>query len=156
MDRPLRTQDSLHLGHFLPYLLSTTSNAVSDLIAGEYQTRFGLRIPEWRIMAVLGQGMPMSQRELVQATLMDKVTVSRATAGLVDRRLVTRLPSHNDGRSHELELSAAGLALYTEIVPTALAIEAQVLSAIDGQERAQLAEMLERLREAALALRKLP
>lgn len=139
----------LDLARFLPYQLSIASNAVSDLIAREYQVRFGLKIPEWRLMAVLGQGAALSQRELVAATLMDKVTVSRATAGLVDRQLLMRLPSTSDGRSHQLQLSDAGHALYREIVPAALAIEAALLAVFDEAERASLADMLARLRAAA-------
>ena len=42
------------LDDFLPYQMSTTSNAVSDLISNDYKSKFGLKIPEWRVMAVLG------------------------------------------------------------------------------------------------------
>ena len=42
------------LKEFVPYLLSITSNAVSGRIALEYRQRFGLSVPEWRVMAVLG------------------------------------------------------------------------------------------------------
>jgi DNA-binding MarR family transcriptional regulator len=138
----------LDLAHFLPYQLSITSNAVSDLIAGEYQVRFGLKIPEWRLLAVLGQGRPLSQRELVEATLMDKVTVSRATSSLVDRQLLVRLPSERDGRSHQLRLSAAGQSLYEEIVPAALAMERAIIAPFSEAEREQLSAMLTRLRVA--------
>ena len=37
--------DQTRLADFLPYLLSVTSNAVSDRIADEYRARFGLKIP---------------------------------------------------------------------------------------------------------------
>lgn len=146
--------DALNLDHFLPYQLSITSNAVSDLIAGEYQVRFGLRIPEWRLMAVLGQGTPLSQRELVQATLMDKVTVSRATAALVDRQLLVREPSDRDGRSHSLRLSAAGQSLFEEIAPAALAMEQALIADLSDAEQSQIADMLARLRAAAARLRR--
>jgi DNA-binding MarR family transcriptional regulator len=142
----------LDLAHFMPYQLSIASNAVSDLIASEYQVRFGLKIPEWRLMAVLGQGAALSQRELVQATLMDKVTVSRATAALVERQLLVRLPSALDGRSHQLQLSDAGTSLYHEIVPAALAMEAAVLAVLSDEECCQLADMLMRVRAAATAI----
>ena len=52
----------LRLTEFLPYQLSITSNAVSDLIARSYRARFGLKIPEWRVMAVLGENPSMTQR----------------------------------------------------------------------------------------------
>lgn len=138
----------LDLATFLPYLLSITSNGVSDLIAGEYQNRFGLKIPEWRMMAILGEGTPMTQRDLVRATLMDKVTISRATAALADRHLLTRTPSTSDGRSHLLELSEAGVSLYHEIAPHALAMEGQIMSVLSEEERATLAAMLARIRES--------
>jgi hypothetical protein len=45
----------LNLDNFLPYRLSIASNALSSRIAAEYENRFGLKIPEWRLMAVLGK-----------------------------------------------------------------------------------------------------
>ena len=44
---------STRLADFLPYQLSVTSNAVSGRISQEYRERFGLNVPEWRVMAVL-------------------------------------------------------------------------------------------------------
>lgn len=145
--------ETLNLSRFLPYLLSITSNAVSDRIAREYQTRFGLKIPEWRVLAMLGQGKPMTQRELVTATVMDKVTVSRATAALVERRLVERSPSRHDGRSHHLALTQEGVSLYEMIAPAALAMEQQILAGLNEQERGQLTSILAKLRNAVSALK---
>lgn len=139
----------LNLAGFTPYRLSVTSNAVSDLIAREYQSRFGLKIPEWRVMAVMGQGNAQTQRDLVHATHMDKVTVNRATKALVDRRLLSRTPSEKDGRSHHLELSEAGWQLYNEISPAALAMEAKILSVLNDDERATLLALLDKVQAAA-------
>ena len=139
----------LDLAAFLPYQLSVASNAVSDRIARQYQARFGLKIPEWRLMAVLGQNAALTQRDLVAATLMDKVTVSRATTALVERGLIERAPSESDGRSHLLALSEAGLSLYAEIAPAALAMESQILEGLGQDERRLLSNLLARLRAAA-------
>ena len=145
----------LDLAAFVPYQLSIASNAVSDRIARQYQARFGLKIPEWRLMAVLGQsgldGTPtaLTQRDLVAATIMDKVTVSRTTAALVERGLIGRAPSEIDGRSHLLTLTGAGRSLYTEIAPVALAMEGEILKGLSAKERALLSDLLARLRKAA-------
>lgn len=139
----------LDLAAFLPYQLSIASNAISDRIAHLYRTRFGLRIPEWRLMAVLGQGKAMTQRDLVAATRMDKVTVSRAAAALTERGLVCRAASEADGRSHLLNLTTEGQSLYDEIVPAALIIEQAMLACLTLDERSTLSSMLTRLREAA-------
>ena len=66
------------LDDFLPYQLSIASNAASDRIAEVYRSQFALRIPEWRIMAVLGDAGSVTQRELTARTVMDKVAVNRA------------------------------------------------------------------------------
>jgi DNA-binding MarR family transcriptional regulator len=82
------------LADFLPYLLSVTSNAVSDCIAEEYRANFDLRIPEWRVVAVLGEVGPLTQRDLVRATMMDKVAVNRACKLLEERGFASRQPNH--------------------------------------------------------------
>src|SRR3546814_11526045 len=69
---------TLNLDQFLPYRLSIASNALSERIAEEYQSRFGLKIPEWRLMAVLGEGQPKTPRDLVAAPRMAQETVNRA------------------------------------------------------------------------------
>ena len=139
---------SLVLEEFLPYQLSITSNALSDLIAGEYKSRFGLKIVEWRLMAVLGGLSSATQRELVAATLMDKVTVNRGTKTLVDRGLLTRLPNAADGRSHHLALSDTGRDLYRQIVPATKAIEAKVMESFSGEELNMLSTLLKRIKMA--------
>ncbi|MFM6852690.1 MAG: MarR family winged helix-turn-helix transcriptional regulator [Sphingopyxis sp.] len=139
----------LNLANFMPYQLAMASNAVSDRIAKQYQVRFGLKVPEWRLMAVLGEGTPLTQRDLVVATRMDKVMVSRATANLVDRGLIARAASESDGRSHLLTLTDDGRALYNEIAPAALAMERDVLSCLSAKDKRALADLLARLRAAA-------
>lgn len=137
------------LADFLPYRLSVTSNAVSALIAGEYGERFGLKIPEWRIMAVLGDAGAQTQRDLVRATRMDKVMVNRACKALCDRALIARSPNPADGRSHHLDLTEAGRALHARIWPQALGAYERIFAALDDTEIAALRSALDKLLAAA-------
>lgn len=137
------------LAEFLPYLLSVTSNAVSGRVAEAYRAQFGLRIPEWRVMAVLGDAGSQTQRELTQATLMDKVAVNRACKGLEDRGLAVRTANARDGRSHHLDLTGEGRAMHARIMPLALAIEAQLFAGLSPAEQTALRGLLARVREAA-------
>ncbi|PKP98920.1 MAG: MarR family transcriptional regulator [Alphaproteobacteria bacterium HGW-Alphaproteobacteria-13] len=139
----------LNLDNFLPYRLSVASYALSSRIAVEYQNRFGLKNPEWRLLTVLGDGRSRTQRELVAATRMDKVTVNRAARTLADRQLIARQAHEADGRSHHLELTQTGRSLYEAIVPAALASEARLESAITAAERAALMTILAKLTTAA-------
>lgn len=133
------------LADFLPYLLSVTSNAVSDRIADEYRARFGLKIPEWRVMAVLGDAGAQTQRDLVGATLMDKVAVNRACKVLEERGLITRSPNARDGRSHHLELTPAGREMHSQIMPIAVQMEGRLFAALDRSERDRFKDLLARI-----------
>lgn len=143
---------TLKLDDFLPYRLSVASNMVSEAVATAYRTLFGLRIPEWRLVAVLAEDGAMSQQALCGRTRMDKVTVSRAAIGLVDRGLVAREPNPNDQRSHLLKLSDQGWALYEQIAPKALELERRIFDGIDPAELERFRAMLERLEAATAAL----
>lgn len=139
-------KQQLKLAEFLPYQLSITSNAVSDLISRAYRGRFALKIPEWRVMAVLGEVRSATQRELVAATAMDKVTVNRASKALEDRGLIGRAPNAADGRSHHLALTETGRELYDQIVPLALSVEAELEKILGSGEAKALEVMLAQLR----------
>ena len=140
------------LANFLPYLLAITSNAVSGRIAEEYRARFGLRIPEWRVMAVLGDAGALTQRDLVRSTLMDKVAVNRACKVLEERGLITRSPNSQDGRSHHLTLTETGLALHGEVMPMTWEMFEKIFVDITPEERAGLIALLSRIRDGVKAI----
>jgi DNA-binding MarR family transcriptional regulator len=143
----------LRLDAYLPYRLSVAANAVSELIARAYRARFGLTIPQWRLIAVLGEAGSLTQQALCARTVMDKVTVSRAAAGLSQRRLVEQTPNAKDRRSHHLQLTEAGVSLYEEIAPLALAYERELLESFSAADRDLMHELLRRLETAAITKR---
>jgi DNA-binding MarR family transcriptional regulator len=146
----------LQLDGYLPYRLSVASNAVSTLIARAYQHRFGLSVPQWRLICVLKEDGALTQGQIVTRTVMDKVTVSRAAQALLKRRLVERADHHADGRSHVLSLSAEGERLHAQIAPLALAYEAALLQGLSPQDVAHLHRLLPALQGAAAALAEEP
>ncbi|WP_084253239.1 MarR family winged helix-turn-helix transcriptional regulator [Sphingomonas pituitosa] len=143
---------ALKLNDFLPYRMSIASNVVSDAVASAYRTLFGLRIPEWRLVAVLAEGGAMSQQALCGRTRMDKVTVSRAAIGLVERGLIARAANPIDQRSHLVALTPEGWQLYEQVAPKALELERRLFASFSDAEKEQLAAMLERIEAAATAL----
>lgn len=137
------------LSHFLPYQLSLASNAVSGRIAVEYRQRWGLSIPEWRVMAVLGDVGALTQRDLTRRTLMDKVAVNRACKGLEERGLAERTPNESDGRSHLLDLTDSGREMYSEIMPLAREMEKRLFSGFSAEELGLFRALLDRARQQA-------
>jgi DNA-binding MarR family transcriptional regulator len=139
----------LKLDEFLPYRLSIVSNRVSEAIATAYDRLFGLKIPEWRLIAVIAEGSGMTQQSLCVATRMDKVTVSRAARALVERGLVARQAIDDDRRSHLLSLTKTGRALYDQVAPKALELEAAIFDGLGVDEQNALKDMLDRIESAA-------
>ncbi len=150
-EEPLDGDPGLELDGYLPFRLSVASNGVSRLIARAYEDRFGLTIPQWRLLAVLAEG-GLTPQAIVVRTVMDKVTVSRAAQVLTSRHLIARTASESDGRSHTLTLTETGRRLHAEIAPLALAYEAALLAGLAPEEVAQLKRLLMRLEAAAARL----
>ena len=136
---------TLDLKKFLPYQLSVVTNRISASFARLYSEKFNLSISEWRVMAVLGQQPGLSADEVCSETEMDKVPVSRAVSKLLDKRLLQRNFSGRDRRRSILCLSEAGYGMYAQIVPLALAYEAELKAALTEQELAQLEILLNKL-----------
>lgn len=139
----------IKLEEFLPYRLSVLSNTVSNAIADGYKGRFGLSIPDWRVMAVLARLPGSSAQELVRWSRMDKVAVSRGVSRLLQRGLLQKLISTEDRRRSELRLSAQGEQVYREIMPMARGYEASLLEGISAEHRRLLDEILADLQQAA-------
>lgn len=138
------------LAAFLPYQLSVTSNAVSRAVATGtgYESRFGLNAAEWRVLAaVMAAGAP-TQAELLAATGMDKMMISRAVAALNTRGLVDRARDTGDRRTSRLRVTAAGRAIHDVVAPQALEVEARLLALLSEDEAALLRAALGKLRRA--------
>ncbi len=140
-----RLSQGLNLKDFLPYRLSIVTNRISASFARLYSEKFNLSIPEWRVMAVLGQQPGLSADEVCSETEMDKVPVSRAVSKLLGKELLRREFSGRDRRRSILSLSEAGYGMYAQIVPLALAYEAELKAALSAEEQSQLETLLDKL-----------
>src|SRR5512138_319640 len=134
----LKRSPAFDLETFLPYRLSVTTNRVSRAFAAHYEQEFGISIPEWRAVAVLGAFAPLSSNEICDRTAMDKAKVSRAVASLLKRGLIEREAHATDQRLIQLTLSRTGRKIYEAIIPRARAIEAEVTKGLSKSDIAQL------------------
>ena len=137
----------LDLERFLPYRLSVLSNRISSDIARLYDKRYGLSIPEWRVIAVLAKRPGLSATEVAQRTAMDKVAVSRAVSALLDDGRIQRDTDDDDRRRSVLRLSDAGRAIYAEVAPQAMTYEQRLLEALKPDERQALDRLLARMEQ---------
>lgn len=141
--------NGLVLEQFLPYRLSVLMLRISNAIARSYEGRFGLSVPEWRVMAVLGRFGPLSANGVAEKTQMDKVRVSRAVSRLVRVGRVSRRVDRGDRRRSVLALTPAGRAIHREIVPHARRVEARLLAGLTPAERIALTRLMSKLEASA-------
>ncbi len=111
---------ALKLEHFLPYQLNVVSSLVSQALTRVYARRYGIGVPEWRVVVTLGQHGVMTAKAIGAHTHMHKTKVSRAVALLEKRRLIVRRANREDMREAFLSLTAAGRTMYEEVAPHAL------------------------------------
>jgi len=140
--------ETLELSAFLPYRLSVLSNRASQGIAALYEDRFGISLPQWRIMAVLGNLPDISARELAKQTAMDKVAVSRSVKKLLTAGLLERHFAAEDKRRSVLALSEKGQDIYQQVVPLAIAWEREFLETLNPDELQQLDLLISKLMES--------
>lgn len=141
----------LQLEAFLPYRLNRAAAGASAQLARVYRGVFGLAIPEWRVLATLGQFGEATATAIGRHSSMHKTKVSRAVAALERRRWLERRRDPADGRVEHLRLTAAGLAAYRRLVPQMLAFEQALLARLTAAERAALQQGLAALERALAA-----
>jgi DNA-binding MarR family transcriptional regulator len=139
---------AFQLDDFTPYQLAVAASGVSELFAQTYSTEFHITIAEWRVLAHVGRHGDLSVKVVAAYTALDKVTVSRAVARLVAKRLVRRRVNPADARLVMLTLTAAGRRVHRAIVARGLMIERLIADEIGVHDHAELHRLLTRLRVA--------
>jgi DNA-binding MarR family transcriptional regulator len=112
---------------------------VSERLSGIYASRFGLDIPQWRILANLASRGETTAQDIARFTLSHKSTISRAVQDLEERMLIARQISAEDRRSYTLKLTADGKRLFRQLLPLVLEFERQLMASVsEGEARALL------------------
>jgi DNA-binding MarR family transcriptional regulator len=133
----------LDLFRFVPFRLNRLAAEVSAALSSEYQERYGLDIPEWRVLATLGfRNDACTAQYIAHCTRTHKSTISRAVTALMTRQLVERVENEDDRREFALRMTRKGKALYEELIPRLKRKEREIMSCLSAQERKQFALML--------------
>jgi DNA-binding MarR family transcriptional regulator len=114
-----------------------------------YKRLAGLSSVEFGLVASLGRRPPMSVVRLAEAVGMDKGQISRALAGLVSRKLVSRAVNPEDNREVLVCLTRTGLIAHETIVAGALERNQRLLERLSKDEVAMLLGHIDRLTETA-------
>ena len=140
---------SLDLFRFAPFRLNRLAAEVSSALSVEYRERYGLDIPEWRVLATLGfRNDACSAQYISHCTRTHKSTISRAVTALMTRQLIERIENTHDRREFKLRLTRKGAALYQKLIPRLLRREQEILSCLSAQERKDFAHVLGKIEKS--------
>jgi DNA-binding MarR family transcriptional regulator len=140
---------TLDLFRFAPFRLNRLAAEVSAALASEYRERYGLDIPEWRVLATLGfRDDACSAQYISHCTRTHKSTISRAVTALMKRQLVERVENQDDRREFKLRLTRKGKALYQQLIPRLKRREQEILSCLSARERKDFALLLGKIEDS--------
>ena len=142
----------LKLEEFLPYRLNVVASVVSQALSRLYAARYGIGVPEWRVLVTLGQYGMMTGKAVGAHSHMHKTKVSRAVAQLEKRKLLTRRANRADLRESFLSLTPAGRAIYQDLAPIALDFAKRLAEVIEPADRAAFERAIDRLTEGSAKL----
>ncbi len=107
-----------------------------------------LSLNEWRVMIVLASHPGCAAHEIAQATGLDKMSVSRAIAGLSRHGRITKRADTLDARRTLLELNREGRRLFEDVGASGHERELQLFAGFDAASRAHLDRLVVHLLDA--------
>ena len=143
--RKAEAREPFSLRGFLPYQLAVLADYTSTRFSELYSKKFGLSIPEWRVLATVGERAMLRAKDIEAERHLHKTVVSRAIAKLRARGLVELRSNAEDRRESFLMLTAKGRKLYSEIIPLARVYSDEILAPLSAAERAGLERAIARM-----------
>ena len=114
------------LSRFTPYRLAVAAQRTSEELARQYRARFGISIPEWRVLVHLAHSGDVSVRDIEARVAMERPKVSRAASRLEEAGYIRKTPNATDRRLVRLALTDKGKALMRELLPLAQAYQNEI------------------------------
>jgi len=136
----------------LSYEVNNTSDVLRRSAALRFRREHDVSLTEWRTLARIESLQPVTLRELVATSSIDKAQLSRVVSALTERALVERTAHATDARSAQLRLTAAGRKLIKGLAASALDRDRVFRATLTNKEIDLLVSTLAKLKEAAQKL----
>ena len=110
-----------------------------------YTSQFGIGLPEWRTLGMLGQFGPLPSIRIAELAEMDRGSISRAVAWLEERDLVRRMDDPGHQRRKIVAMTVLGKRLHDRICAHAKERQRRILGVIAPEEHAVLNQLLSKI-----------
>jgi DNA-binding MarR family transcriptional regulator len=115
------------LDHHVFYWMTQVMGRRDRQLGAELR-RHRLRVPEWRVLALLKGRQPVSLGEAAVTVGLDHTTMSRTVDRMVRAGRILRLSDTADMRVTRLGLTAAGARLFEQVWPIVLRLNREALA----------------------------
>ncbi len=136
----------------LSHRVLVLSNTLALAASRYYPRRFGVRLPEWRVIDALHAGRGISANQISQWLRTDKAWVGRSVERLIAAGYVRRKPDPRHGRRLLLSLTAKGERMHVAIADAARRRHDNLLEVLSVAEREALERALGKLQARAAAM----
>jgi DNA-binding MarR family transcriptional regulator len=131
-----------HLGFWLRYV----SNHVSHAFAGKLAAK-GVTVAELFMMRSLFGKAPMPPSRLAEEMGMTRGAITKLADRLIDKSLIVRTASRDDGRAQTLALTLRGTKMVPDLAALADRNDAEFFDHLSAAERQTLERLLKRMVE---------
>ena len=148
--RPLYSADGAPLKRFVDGYLAALLAQASHLISSEFHEvvrSHGLSVSEWRVLASLAGGVPISIGQLAQVAVLKQPTVTRMLDRMEARQQVERLGHDGDRRVTLVRITATGSKMVARLIALAREHEERVLEPFGLPRAEELKATLRRIIE---------
>jgi len=145
-----KTSDAAQAAHFVDDYLPALLAQASHLISGEFHrvvNAKGFTVSEWRVLATLAGGEPVSIGRLAEITVMKQPTVTRLLDRMEASGHVKRLAHGADRRVTLVSITPSGSRMVAGLIPLAREHERRVLEPFGVKRAAELKATLIQLIE---------
>ncbi len=105
----------------------------------------GISLSQWRVMVMIETHGKITPSEFARLTKFDKGMVSRTVKGMIKEGLLQSESSESDKRSHLIDLTAKGLALFEKARPHMRKRQSILRECLTKTERKVLFDFFDRL-----------
>jgi DNA-binding MarR family transcriptional regulator len=133
---------------YLGYLLGQANHALYKQFDSEVRAA-GLTSIEWRVLATLHDGEPLTVSQLAHEVLSKQPTVTKLVQRMGDQGWVALRDDPMDQRRTLVSVTPAGRRLVKPLVDKARAHEARLLRSLGASEKAALRKLLGKLTQGA-------
>jgi DNA-binding MarR family transcriptional regulator len=147
---PMSKLDQAKAAHFVDDYLPALLAQATHLISGEFHRVVrakGFTVSEWRVLATLAGGEPLSIGRLAGVTVTKQPTLTRVLDRMEARGEVKRIPHDGDRRVTLVGITPAGSRLVAGLIKAAREHENRVLEPFGLQRAADLKATLKRMIE---------